>query len=71
MADIKKEVEVAKTKTVKKRTPKKPKLERFKHTLIQDVPITDKDGYKVLKKGTTVELTRDGVKHYKQNSYIK
>tara|TARA_R110002167_G_scaffold33447_3_gene107515 strand:+ start:311 stop:526 length:216 start_codon:yes stop_codon:yes gene_type:complete len=44
----------------------KPKLIKKKYTLITDVPIGDA----VHKKGSTIELTKEGKQYFKQQFYI-
>jgi hypothetical protein len=44
----------------------KPKLIKKKYTLITDVPI----GGTTHKKGSTIELTKEGAQYFKQQFYI-
>tara|TARA_B110000977_G_C11007291_1_gene466261 strand:+ start:1201 stop:1416 length:216 start_codon:yes stop_codon:yes gene_type:complete len=56
-------------KVIEKKVEKtvvKPKLVKKKYILITDVPIGDA----VHKKGSTIELTKEGKQYFKQQFYI-
>tara|TARA_R110000782_G_scaffold54_1_gene155 strand:+ start:944 stop:1159 length:216 start_codon:yes stop_codon:yes gene_type:complete len=48
------------------KTVVKPKLVKKKYILITDVPIGDS----IYKKGSTIELTKEGKQYFKQQFYI-